>query len=229
MALLLLAAAAAAGAVPAASATESPKAVRASILAAANAQHSVRYVTRELVGSTLLSFTGDIAATDGRQRVSFKAGTQTGQITILVLDQIAYVQGDANGLQLLQELTKAQSAKYAGQWISIPKGDKDYNSTAASVTLGSFLKSITPHGRLAVVRAKLHGTRVIAIRATSGTGKKKRIQVLDARASGKRLPLEEVDLVPGQEYIGRTTMSNWNESVQVTAPANAVPISAVRG
>lgn len=214
---------------PSASATESPKAVRASILAAANAQQSVRYKTREVVGATLLSFTGDVAVSDGRQHVSFKVGQQTGQITILVLDQIAYVQGDANGLQFLQNLTKAQASTYAGRWISIPKGDKDYDSTAASVTLASFLKSITPRGRLAVVRAKLHGTRVIAVRATSGTGKKKRIQVLDAPASGKRLPLEEIDLVPGREYIGHTAMSRWNESVQVQTPANAVPISTVRG
>jgi hypothetical protein len=84
VALLLLAAIAAAGVVTAASATESPRAVRASILAAANAQHSIRYVTREVVGNTLLTFTGDIAAADGRQHVTFKAGKQTGQITIVV-------------------------------------------------------------------------------------------------------------------------------------------------
>jgi hypothetical protein len=132
-------------------------------------------------------------------------------------------------LQLLQELTKAQSSKYAGQWISIPRGDKAYLSTAASVTLGSFLRSITPHGRLAVLKGRAHGVRVIGVSGTSGTGKNKRVQVLEARASGKRLPLGEADLAPGQEHIGHTAMSRWNESVQVQAPANAVPISTVRG
>jgi len=214
--------------VAAAYATQSPKALRASILAAAKAQDSVHYATREIVGNTALTLSGDVGATEGRQHVSFKVGKLTGHDTILVLDQIAYVQGDANGLGLLLGLTKTQASTYAGQWISIPKGDKDHNRVAAAVTLGSFLQNITPRGRLAAFKAKVHGTRVIGVRATSGKGKKREVQVLDARVHGKRLPLEEDELSPGRQYISHTGLSKWNETVQIQAPANAVPIATVR-
>ena len=227
--VLALAVATAAVASAAALAAQSPRALRASILGAAKAQHSVHYATREILGNLQLTLTGDVAATAGRQHVVFQAGMHTGQITIRAVDQTAYVEGDANGLQLLQQLTKSQASKYAGRWISIPKGDRAYSSTAAEVTFGSFLQSITPRGRLATFNAKKQGTRVIGVRAISGTGKKRRLQVLAARAGGKRLPLEEDEAVPGREFIGRTTMSKWNESVQVQAPAQSVPISTVVG
>jgi hypothetical protein len=227
-ALFLVVCGVAGGAAAVAYATQSPKALRASILAAAKAQSSVHYTTHEVVGNTALALTADVAAADGRQHVSFKAGKTTGHITILVLDQTAYVQGDMNGLGVVLGLTRAQATTYAGQWISIPKGDKDYGKTAAAVTLGSFLQSITPHGRLSSFKARSHGTRVIGVRARSGKGKKKEVQVLAARAHGKRLPLEEDELSSGQEYISHTALSKWNEQVQVQAPANAVPISTVR-
>jgi hypothetical protein len=213
----------------AAYAAQSPKALRASMLRAAEAQHSVHYATHEVAGNALLTLTGDVAVADGRQHVNFKAGKQTGQITILVLDDTVYVEGDLNGLELLQGLTKSQASTYAGQWISIAKGDKSYGKTAAEVTLGSFVQSITPHGRLGIFKGKVRGTRVVGVHAISGKGKKKKLQVLDARAHGKPLPLEEDDFAPGEQYIAHTAMSKWNESVQVQAPASSTPISTVRG
>jgi hypothetical protein len=144
-----------------------------------------------------------------------------------VLAGTAYVAGDVNGLQLLQQLTKAQASKYAGQWISIPKVDEAYSRTAAEVTLGTFLQSITPRGRLATFKGNERGTGVIGVRAISGTGKKKKLQVLVARAKGKRVPLEEDETVPGRDFVGRTTLSKWNEPVQVQTPAQSVPISTV--
>jgi hypothetical protein len=227
--VLALAVAAVAVVAAAALAAQSPRALRDSILAVAQAQHSVHYAGRSIAGNSLLTLTADVADTDGRQQVGFKVGKQTGHVTILVLDQTAYVQGNANGLRFLLGLTKAQASSYAGQWISIPKGDKHYNPTAGAVTLPSFLQSITPHGRLKALKGKVHGRRVIGVRAISGKGKKRELQVLDAPAGGKPLPLEEDEVSPGQAYISHTAMSKWNEPVQVQAPANAVPISTVLG
>src|SRR4029077_20552238 len=80
-------------------AAQSPTALRASILRVAQAQHSVHYATHEVDGNALLKISADVAAADGRQHVSFKVGKVTGQVTILVLDDMAYVEGDANGLE----------------------------------------------------------------------------------------------------------------------------------
>lgn len=226
--VIALAIALGSGAAAAAYAAQSPKAVRASILEAATAQHSVHYVTREVVGNALLTLTGDVESADGIQDVGIKVGKQTAHLTIRVLDQTAYLQGDALGLQI-QGLTKTQASKYAGQWISIPEGDKLYIGTAEDVTLGSALRVITPRGRLTATSRRYHGIRVVAVRGISGTGTKKELQVLAARAKGERLPLEEDEIAPGRSYIAHTVLSSWNEPVTVQAPGSSVPIATVRG
>jgi hypothetical protein len=206
----------------------SPKQLRASIVAAAKAQRSVHYVNKQVVGNSLSTLTGDVEAADGIQHIKIVLGKQTAHLTIIVLDQTAYLEGDAVGLQF-QGLTKSQATAYAGKWISIPKGDKLYAGTAEDVTLGSVIQIITPHGALAVFKAKEQGTRVIGVRGTSGTGKKKLIQALATKAGGKRLPFEEDEFAPGESYISRTVLSKWNEPVQVQAPASSTPIATVRG
>ena len=223
----MLALAAAAAAATVALAAQSPRTVRASILNAANAQQSVHYVTTQAIGNALITLKGDVEAADGIQHITLKVGKRTGHLTILALDQTAYMQGDALGLEA-QGLTKAQATKYSGQWISVPKGDKLYGPTVDDVTLGSAIKNITPRGKLTAATRKVHGTRIVAVRGISGTGKKKVIRVLAAKAKGKRLPLEEDEINLGQQYLSHTLLSKWNESVTVQAPASSTPIATVR-
>jgi hypothetical protein len=226
--MLLVAAAAVAAA--AAFAAQSPRAVRASIIDAAKAQQSVHYVTKQVNGPANVTLIGDVAVADGVQHVTVKVGKKTAHFTIEVIDQTVYAQGDDLGLQVGVGLTKAQASTYAGQWISIPKGDKLYANAAAFVTLDSVIQLITPHGRLAAATAKRHGTRLIAVRGITGKGKKKKaVRILVAPAHGKRLPIEEDEITPGQDYISHTALSKWNEPVQVQAPASSTPIATVRG
>jgi hypothetical protein len=227
--VLTLFVAIAAVAAVAAFAGTSARAVRASIIDAAKAQQSVHYVAKQVSGNSVTTLTGDVEVADGVQHVTIKIGKKTAHFTIVVIDQTAYFQGDELGLQLGLGLTKTQATTYAGQWISIPKGDKLYAGTAAFVTLDSVIQLITPHGRLAAAKAKYHGTRVIAVRGLSGKRKKKEAQILIAPAHGKHLPLEEDELAPGVEYISHTALSKWNEPVQVQAPATSTPIATVRG
>lgn len=227
--VLLVVASAAAGAAAFALAAQSPRQVRTSILAAARTEHSVHWAGAEAEGSLVVTTDADVTRTAGVQHVTFRAGKKKAQIQIVVTGQIAYVEGDATGLELNLGLTSPQATKYAGQWISIPKGDKLYAPTAQADTLGSLIQVITPHGRLTSVSAKLHGVRVIGVRGVAGTGKKKTVQILVAHASGKPLPLEEYELAPGQGFIGHTTLSKWNEPVDVTAPTSSTPIATVRG
>jgi hypothetical protein len=227
--LPVLVAATATAAVGVAHAALSPRALRASILAASQAQDSVHYKTMQVVGSSLLTLTGDVEATDGNQHVSIQLGKHTGHLAIVVSNQTAYVQGDDLGLQALQGLTKTQASTYAGQWIAIPKGDKDYAQTAADVTLGSVIQLATPRGRLAAVTRKLHGKRVVAVIGITGKGKKRELRILAARPRGSRLPVEEDEVAPGRNYLAHTVFGHWNESVQVQVPASSVPIATVRG
>jgi hypothetical protein len=229
LASIVLVVAAAAGAATVAYAAQSPNALRASILAAARAQHSVHWSAKDVVGNVLVTSGADVTADAGIQRVHFQLGTQKSRVEIVVINDTAYVQGDATGLELNLGLTKAQATQYAGQWISIPKGDKLYATTSEGDTVGSLVDAITPHGRLSSIATKVHGARVIGVRGISGTGKKKTAEVLVTRATGKRLPIESDSFTPGTGYADHTTFSKWNEPVHVQAPASSTPIATVRG
>jgi hypothetical protein len=227
--VLALVAAAAAVAAAVALAAQSPKALRNAIVAAARAQHSVHWQGTDVVGGARLSTGADVTAHEGVQHVTFYLGKATAHISIRVIDHTAYVNGDALGLRLNLDLTSTQAAKYAGQWISIPKSNKLYAGTAQADTLGSLVSSMVPRGRLAAFSTKLHGLRVVGVQSVHGKGKKKTLQILEAKARGKRLPIEEDEVTPGRRAISRTVLSRWNEPVAVQAPANAVPISTVLG
>jgi hypothetical protein len=210
-------------------AAQSPRAVRNEIVAAARGEHSVHWEQSSSVGGARLSSGADVTTNEGVQQVTFHIGKATGHVTIQVVDHTAYVRGDETGLELNLGLTRNKAAAYAGKWISIPKADKLYARTAQADTLGSLIASIVPHGRLRAFSAKVHGLRVFGLRAVHGKGKKKTLQILEARAHGKPLPIEEDEVTPGMNAISRTALSRWNEPVHVTAPTHAVPISTVRG
>lgn len=183
----------------------------------------------DIVGGARLSTGADVNPNEGVQQVTFYLGKTKAHVAIRVIDHTAYVKGDALGLRLNLNLTSTQASKYAGQWISIPKTDKLYAGTAQADTLGSLISSITPRGRLKAFSAKVHGLRVVGVRSIHGKGKKKTLQILDARTHGKRLPIEEEEVTPGMKAVSSTVLSRWNEPVHVTAPTNAVPIATVRG
>jgi len=94
--------------------------------------------------------------------------------------------------------------------------------------MGSIVHELAVRGRLFLISGKLHGIRVVGVRGVSGSGTKKMVEVLFARAHGKRLPLEEDTVAPGKHAIGHTAFSKWNEPVTVKAPASSTPIAAVR-
>src|SRR5438046_1601887 len=83
----------------AALAAASPRAVRASIVAAALAQKSVHW-HQVVDGEEMSTIDADVNADSGRERNTFQAldGNPPGTVRIRLVDQTVYVQGDANGL-----------------------------------------------------------------------------------------------------------------------------------
>jgi hypothetical protein len=225
---LVLVAAALAATAAVAFASQSAKAVSASIVAAARTQHSVHWSATEVIGAVALKTGTDAAKNEGVQQVTFVVGPKKAHVRIIVKGGVAYIRGDALGLRLNLPLTKAQSKKYAGKWISIPKLDPAYKSIAEGDTMASVIQGLAPKGKLSVVSGKLHKTRVIGVRGVSGSGSKRKVEVILAPKKGKRLPLEQDTLVASRNAIGHTTFSKWNETVKVTAPSRSTPIAAVR-
>jgi hypothetical protein len=217
------------GAIAVAYASQSPRALRTAILHAARAQQSVHWVQKSRYPHSVVTIVSDVAATEGSQQVTMKAGKTAARLKVELVDQTAYVKGNVDGLVLLQGLTQSQAQAYVNQWISIPKGDEAYAGAVYGLTLPSIVGSLSPHGHLSIVSAKRHGKAVVGVRGILGKGKKKEDDVLYAPARGKKLPLEQDQSDAGYGFSARTVLSNWNEAVSVTAPASSTPIATVRG
>ena len=119
------------------------------------------------------------------------------------------------------DLTRGQAKRYAGQWISIPKGDKNYSQLAEDMTLGSIAPSDPRFGPLKASRVASRGTRFIDVQEEAGIPLSP--YEVKARASGTALPF-------ALSYIDnfRVRYSRWNEPVHVQAPAKSTPIATVR-
>jgi hypothetical protein len=167
-------------------------------------------------------------ATEGRQKLTLKAGKHVGHLTVELVDNTVYMEGDEQGLVMIEELTPSQAQAYEGQWISIPKGDQDYAWASSALTVSSLVRNIAPRGILHVVTGKRHGRSVAGVQGTYGKGKNRETDLLYARRRGKKLPLEQLESVPRQHFSARVVMSKWNEKVTVTAPDESVPIATVR-
>ncbi|HEY2353657.1 MAG TPA: hypothetical protein VGH79_01995 [Gaiellaceae bacterium] len=211
-------------------AAQSPRALKASILAAGRAQQSVHWVMKAKNPGSLFTFVTDAGSDQGSQTLTLKDGTSSAHLTVELVDETAYVEGDEAGLVFFQGLTDSEAQMYAGQWISIPKDDTDYASTAAGLTLSSSLHTFWPSAHLALVSRKLNGKPVVGVSGTNGKGQNKVNAVVYAPAHGKKLPLELRLTSPSNKHFSNTfVFSNWNETVTVTAPDSSTPISTVRG
>jgi len=211
-----------------------PKAWRASIVAGALAQHSFHWTYSsffDLIGPR--KRVGDVQAGSAVEWDTLGPG-ETAEIR-LVHDTV-YVRGnnaaiDSLGLtpwrypssQIYRIGSSRWAHRYAGRWISIPKGDKLYSGFLAYLTPASILRLATPRGML---REKLH-RRLRDVDGTVGRGFGAQAYELKARASGTPLPVSyrwrdmTVDSV--DMHFGK-----WNEPVAIEAPKNAVPIATVR-
>lgn len=98
-------------------------ALRARILAAALAQKSVHYADSESTQGDWPSQTvSDVSADSGRQQITITGTGVREKVDLRLVNGVIYVRGDSGGLQYILNLTEAQADKYAGRWISIPKG-----------------------------------------------------------------------------------------------------------
>lgn len=226
---LVLVIAAAAVAAAAARAAQSPRQLRAAMLKAASARHSVHYVSTSSAPGHAIRIVSDVGRGRGIQRIRVTSQGQSGPATVLVVGRSAYIRGNAFTLHDYFPLTQAQAARYAGTWISIPSTSGAFAAVAADATFASFLSDLLPRKHLAVVRARIAGRKAVGVRGTVRQGKLELVETVYAPARGKPLPFEEKAVAVGGPGRSRTRMSRWNEPVHVAAPAHAVPISTVVG
>lgn len=210
-------------------AARSPKQVRAAMLAAASARHSVHYVSTSSAAGHSIRIVSDVGPGRGIQRITVKSGGHSGPATVLVAGGSAYIRGNAFTLHNYFPFTQSQAQHYAGQWISIPSTSGAYAAVAADATFSSFVSDLLPSQHLVVVRATIAGRKSLGLRGSLKQAGLKLTETVYAPAAGAPLPFEEKAVAARVQGTSLTRMSRWNEQVNVPVPANAVPISTVLG
>ncbi|MDX6480199.1 MAG: hypothetical protein QOG85_709 [Gaiellaceae bacterium] len=220
----------------------SPKEWRAAMVAAALAQGSVhwtRFIAVPMIEWRRTS--ADVTTDGGVERILLRPWCKA---EIRLVNDVVYERGDSRCLGYTLRLANTKAARYAGRWISIPKGDKLYSGAADGLTLTSILHDVTPRGEHLVTQTTADGpTGLLGPTGPGGpTGAARSAESLGTLAptlltagptgqtlslrTGEPLPVVYTDFCVICVDIG--TFSRWGEPVHVQAPANSTPIATVR-
>lgn len=217
---LALAVALALGLAATAAAATSPSALYLSAIAAASAKHSVHYVSTSNLGGNSETMVGDAAIDRGIQRITFTHAGKTGHVTVVVVQAVAYVRGDAFTLRNYMGLTSAQSSRYAGRWFYLVPPSGAYGVVAEAVRMGSFVSELQMPGPYTAAPATtIAGQHVSGVR-TKVTRSGKTATLTLYVAGGTHLPVAQV--ISGGNGKITTTLGRWNERVTVAAPSGAL-------
>jgi len=194
------------------------KSVAGIITAAGGAISGVKYVRVSgsiVSGGSRITLDLNLASgKGGRGQMSEKGlGFQ-----IVVLDQTVYIDGSPAFWRHFGGAAAAQL--FQGKWLKAPA-----NGSFASVALLTnvhelFSQLLSSHGTLAKgATTTVDGQKVVAVNDTTKGA------TLYVATTGKPYPVEFVKTGPGG---GRVMFDRFNDSVSVTAPANAIDISQLQ-
>ncbi|HTU73976.1 MAG TPA: hypothetical protein VMG38_10705 [Trebonia sp.] len=210
------------------SAGQSPSAVLAAALAALKAGPAVHVGISSTTSQGGITFSDDATASGGRQLISTSEG---GDITILLVGGIGYVQSNVAGLVGFMQVPQSQAQSQAGRWISLRPGDELGQNTYDDVTDGITLSSVATELSLAGPLKLTGPTTVAGQQALGVQGRAPASMQLPSSAritlyvaTSDARPLRyQVSGVNG--YQNQITFSDYGESVKLAAPSGAIPAS----
>src|SRR4029077_17851672 len=142
-------------------------ALRAAILQADSAKHSVRYVTVSSGKSARMMMVSEGAGTRGIQRVTFSKDGKVGHATTLVVNSTGSIHCDAFALHAYMGFPLSFASRFAGHWLSIPHTSPLYPPVAIDVTYRSFLSHALPQAPLSLVMGTVGGRQLRGLRGSS--------------------------------------------------------------
>jgi hypothetical protein len=172
-----------------------------------------------------LDVTGDAGTTSGAQTLVVKNKSLNERMSARVVGSTGYVNGNAAALQHVIGLTKAQSSKYAGKWLSFPTSNSSLDELVGGLVSSQVSKEIEIGAPYSYgTAATVSGQHALAIKGSVADSNGGKVPVvLYVPASGKPLPLEEVTNAGtsgGASTIhGTVTFSHWGENISQTVPA----------
>jgi uncharacterized OsmC-like protein len=203
-----------------AAATRTPATLLAASLAAGKAQGSVHYVARAKFGSEGVTITGDAAVDRGRQQITFTKSGQTGHATVLVVNNTAYIKGDAFTLTNYMQIP----GTLANRWLSVAHTTKGFKTVAEAVRLASTLDELKMTAPLQFVAGRsIGGVRTVGIRGNEPAGSLTATATLYVNAGKTPLPVVQVS-TESNGASDTVTFSRWKERVTVVAPTGATPL-----
>lgn len=203
----------------------SPAKTLSDALATGRAQASVDWNSSSSVGGFTTLEVTEAGKAAGVQRISLSQGAASlGEVTITLVDDVAYMNGDSAALATLQMFTPGAALMEANRWISIPAGSAYFRIVSAGLTVRSALAQLEMSGPLiGLAETDVDGMRVVGVKGTGSPlfGPPSTPAVLYVRSSGRPLPVEESEKVTG----GTSTLRllRWNGPVYVTPPVGATP------
>jgi hypothetical protein len=180
-------------------------------------------------GATL-QVSGDAGTTSGSQKLLVKNKNVNERMTALVVGSTGYVTGNAAALQNVIGLTKAQSSKYAGKWLSFPTSNTGLDELVGGLISSQVSKELEIGGPYTYGKSTtVAGQQATAINGSVATQSGSKVPVvLYLPSSGTPLPIREVTNAAksgGSTAIhGTVTFSHWGENKSQTAPAHTVSL-----
>jgi hypothetical protein len=171
-----------------------------------------------------ITYSDDATPDGGRQHITLSTG---GDVTVLDVGGVGYVEGDAQGLAGFMQVPLAQAQSLAGQWIAVHPGQKlgasSYADIVAGITLSSVASEIALGAPLTLTApATVAGQRAIGVQGVPASDPvpASTRATLDVAAAGSR-PLRETVVASGG-FRSTTTFSDWGESVPLSPPQHPV-------
>jgi hypothetical protein len=218
----------AAGTSPAASPAASPgsaTAVVAASLAALKAGRAVHVTISTILPNGSITYSDDATPDGGRQYITLSTG---GDVTVLYVGGVGYVEGNAQGLAGFMEVPLSQAQSLAGEWIAVHPGQElgasSYADIVAGITLSSVASQIALDAPLTLTApASVAGQRAIGVQGgvpASDQLPASARATLDVAAAGSR-PLRETVVASGG-FKSTTAFSDWGESVPLSPPRHPI-------
>jgi len=191
-------------------------------------------------GATL-TVTGDAGSTSGAQTLVVKNKGVTERMSAKVVGSTGYVNGNTAALAGVIGLTKAESTKYAGKWLSFPTSNTSLAELVGGLLSSEVAKELEVSGPYTFGKsATVAGQQATGILGSVATESGSKVPVMVyIPATGSPLPIQEVTNAGnagGASAIhGVVTFSNWGEDKNQSAPAGAfsllklVPASSSSG
>jgi hypothetical protein len=209
-----------------------PASVEEAALASLKAGPTVHIdVTSVDASNDTTSFSDDATATGGQQFITING---TGHATILYLNNVGYLKANESALTGYFGVPATQAAPLEDRWLSFSPGDTlgttSYSGLVDGITLSSVASEIQLSGPDTVSGPeKVNGQSVLAV--TSPTPASEQLpssarMILYVAASGSRPVLEKLSGVGGG-VEDQYSFSDWGESLNLTAPSDALPVSSL--